>query len=744
MFSVHAKKGFALPTVLIASFVMLSVLTVILSSTVSGVVAALDSSHYGKYAQTASQSGLVMAKACLRANNYTATWTVNPLKPNTNCSGVVQGGLSVYTHDDTSENIRATFTVAPPTTLANGVQRITVSSTVERMRKSTNTVWKTYTSSSYATISAQTSFSSVAFGYQTGGAFFGVIDPQGVVTSVGYNGDGQLGNGTTSNTATPKTFQLPGVLRASQLFTSFLSVGFNMFAITTDGQLYGSGLNSSGQLGNGAMTAAQSTPVKFLLPAGVTAKYVAQGMSFTYVIGSDNNVYSAGSCSNGTLGYSYTIAGCTNQSTYKRVALPTVNLGDTNTLPVATSDWVQSTNITTDRWNGYVRMQGGKVYGWGINDNGQLGNGTTTSSDVPVQITALGNAAQPKATQLAFDGDSIWILDNNGDVWAAGKNMFGELGTASPVGSTSGKCIDNPGNSTSNGQKLQINACSNAVSQMIEWAEDGTLRFKPNTSTVKCINNTGGVPQLAVCSAATTMKWTMNDAGKIVNPASGQCIENPANSATNGTQLAMVACNATAGYAAQTWTLKDVLTPAKVVLPAGQGTVTRITTDQWSVLFMMSNGTVWGYGLNLAGQLGSGTLDRYNPEVRKLILPAGRTATNFYTTKRGTDIDLTAGNTFVVLDDGSVYGTGANTFGQLGNGTTSGTPVSTPVMMTLPAGVRAQSVQTGLGTTVVLTDEGKIYTVGNNANGQLGDGTTTNSSIPQAREYVNNRPVLLY
>jgi len=55
-----------------------------------------------------------------------------------------------------------------------------------------------------------------------------------------------------------------------------------------------------------------------------------------------------------------------------------------------------------------------------------------------------------------------------------------------------------------------------------------------------------------------------------------------------------------------------------------------------------------------------------------------------------------------------------------------------------------QSVQSGLGTTVLLTDEGKIYTVGNNGSGQLGDGTLTNSSTPQARQYVNTRPLVLY
>ncbi len=747
------EKAFALPTVLIASTVMLIILTFTMTSVQSGISITLDSAHYNRYAKTAAQSGLVMAKACLRANNYVASWSSDPLKPNTNCAGVVQSGLSEYVHNDsTNENVRSTFTVEPPTTLANGVQRLTVKGVTERIRIATGAVWKTYSETSYAAISVQASFTSVAFGYQqTAGAFFGVIDPQGNVTAVGYNGSGQLGNGSTSNTTTPQSYRLPATVRATQLYTNFLSVGYNMFAITSDGQLFGSGLNSSGQLGNGTTATTQSNPVKFQLPAGVRAKYVAPGQSFTYVIGDDNNVYSAGSCGSGVLGYAYSISGCTTQTTYRRVALPTVNLSDPNTLPVNTSDWVQSTNITTDRLNGYVRMQGGKIYGWGENDYGQLGNGTNTDSATPVQITALGNAGQPKATQVAFDGDSLWILDDNGDIWSAGFNKYGELGTASTIGSTSGKCIDNPGNSMTNGTQLTIYDCNSSAAQMIEWAEDGSLKLRPDGTTEKCIENTGGSStnnnpiQMNACnSASSAQKWTLNNAGKIVNTGTGKCIENPGNATANGTGLVLYSCNGTTGYAAQTWNLRATSIPTKVVLPAGHGKAMRITTDQWTTLFMMTDGTVWGYGLSTAGQLGAGNLNKFNPKVQQFILPSGRTAVNFYTTKAGSDTTLQYGNTFVILDDGSIYGSGANTYGQLGNGTTSGSPVSTPVKMNLPASVRAQSVQTGIGTTVILTDEGKIYTVGNNENGQLGDGTTTNSSTPLARQYVNNRPIVLY
>jgi alpha-tubulin suppressor-like RCC1 family protein len=99
----------------------------------------------------------------------------------------------------------------------------------------------------------------------------------------------------------------------------------------------------------------------------------------------------------------------------------------------------------------------------------------------------------------------------------------------------------------------------------------------------------------------------------------------------------------------------------------------------------------------------------------------------------------------VVGTDGNVYGAGNNSYGQLGN---SPTPpairVTTPVKMSLPAGVLAQEVRTGHGTTVVLTTNNKLYTVGSNNDGQLGDGTTTNSSTPKANAYVNILPATYY
>ena len=675
-----SERGFVLPTIVLASVVLMMVLGAALS-VASSNTSALRSLYYNKLAQEAGESGLAMAEACLAQNNYQAQWTdATPLRPNTSCGGgaACADDASCYVVDN--DNIRSTYSVGLPTTDSNGFQRVVVNANVATI----NSVGVARTVSSQAlvgTFGAQVSFQKVTFGYVGNtGAFFGVIDASGQIRTVGYNGDGQLGNGTTVDTLTPSSFSLPLGKRAVGLYTSFLSVGRTMIAITADGDAYGAGLNSSGQLGIGTTSTSQSTPVRFMLPGSVKALYAGTLSGSTFVIGDDYNIYAAGACTNGQLG---TGSSCTTTSTPVRVALPTVNASDANTLPVTASEWTQSTNMAADRNNVYVRMQGGRVYGWGTNNQGQLVNGTTTDSSTPIQIGTFGNSGQTKATQVAFDGDNVYILDSNGDVYAGGYNIYGSLaGAPAPMKSSTGFCIDNPNNDTAAGNQIRIWNCNNSTGQRIEWYTDGTIRFHPNSSTTLCIDNSGskttnGNPiQTWGCNGSGAQQWRLLDDGSLYNPASGKCIDNPNNSSTSGTKLQLYTCNSSA---AQAWGFDQLVVLSKVPIPSSAGSVTRITTDQWSVLFLTSSGQVWGAGANNSGQLGNGSTNVSNPMLTQYILPAGRTATDVYTTRYST---YTA-NTFVVLDDGSVYGSGTNNYGQLGSGVTSALE-ATPQKMSLP------------------------------------------------------------
>jgi len=80
------KAGFALPSVMIASLILISVLIVSITG-MSALRVALKNQYYGQLAQAAAEAGVEYAKSCLKANNGVATWSGSSLKINTDCRG---------------------------------------------------------------------------------------------------------------------------------------------------------------------------------------------------------------------------------------------------------------------------------------------------------------------------------------------------------------------------------------------------------------------------------------------------------------------------------------------------------------------------------------------------------------------------------------------------------------------------------------------------------------------------------
>lgn len=137
------KKGFALPTVLIASVVLLMVLAVSVTAT-TAARNGLKTQYYSQLAQTAGEAGVAFANACLQASNGVPTWTnAKPLTTATNCNGDVQSGYPTFVMEN--GNVRSKFSVGLPPLDADG-RALTIPQTgfVEVLRTSTGAVWRTY------------------------------------------------------------------------------------------------------------------------------------------------------------------------------------------------------------------------------------------------------------------------------------------------------------------------------------------------------------------------------------------------------------------------------------------------------------------------------------------------------------------------------------------------------------------------------------------------------------------------
>ena len=124
--------------------------------------------------------------------------------------------------------------------------------------------------------------------------------------------------------------------------------------------------------------------------------------------------------------------------------------------------------------------------------------------------------------------------------------------TTGPITSgLAGKCVDNAGNASTNGNKIDLFDCNGGAAQ--QWTPaNGTLQIDG-----KCMDVTGQgtangtLVELWDCNGGANQQWTASN-GTLVGAQSGKCLDDPGSTTTNGTQLEIWTCN---GGANQKWTL---------------------------------------------------------------------------------------------------------------------------------------------------------------------------------------------
>jgi alpha-tubulin suppressor-like RCC1 family protein len=278
---------------------------------------------------------------------------------------------------------------------------------------------------------------------------------------------------------------------------------------------------------------------------------------------------------------------------------------------------------------------GGSVWAWGANGLGELGDGTTTSRSTPVQVTGLTGI-----TQVAAGFSFSLALRSDGTVWAWGYNQDGQLGR-------------------------------------------GTVTDHEATPARVAVLN--GVTQIA---AGRDFALALRSDGIVFAWGHGQ--------------LGQLGNGGTAGSSR----------PAKI---AGLSRVTGIAAGAEASLATENDGvsaltSVWAWGGNQYGELGDGTLTDHGTPERVTGLPAYIAG-----------ISAGAGFAAILGTDGSVWDWGANPLGELGVAPQS--PTVTRPVNPMGAGSGITQLSAGGAHMLALKSDGTVLSWGYNKRGQLGRST---------------------
>jgi alpha-tubulin suppressor-like RCC1 family protein len=230
----------------------------------------------------------------------------------------------------------------------------------------------------------------------------------GTLRAWGLNDFGQLGNDTTISSDTPVKVQLPP---GTQVTSMRAGCGHTL-ALTTTGQVLAWGYNNDGELGDGTTTST-GTPVMVKLPPGTKVKAIRAGCFHSLALTTTGHVLAWGFSGQGELG---------NGSILSSPEPVMVKLPKGTKVAAISAGAGHSLAVTTT----------GRLYAWGYNGGGQLGDGTTTNADIPVRVKLPLGA---KVTAIAAGCDHNLALTAKGHVLAWGFNHDGELGNGTTINS---------------------------------------------------------------------------------------------------------------------------------------------------------------------------------------------------------------------------------------------------------------------------------------------------------------------
>ena len=600
----------------------------------------------------------------------------------------------------------------------------------------------------------------------------------GTVYAWGYNGSGQLGNNSTTNSSVPVAVTTTGTPMSGKTITAIAAGSDHSLALASDGTVYAWGYNRYGRLGNNSTTNS-SVPVQTQLtlygtpsvPNNLTTTPGNSSVALTWqppittydqtITGYSLQYRPVGSTTWITTSItgnitSYTLNSLTNNTKYQlRLAAVTAGgVGDysniilaTPTNPIITSitpnygspSGGTSTTITGVDFalkekdivqasagaggsHTMALSSDGKVYAWGYGGSGRLGDGNYANSTIPVAVTTTGVLSGKTITAISAGSGHSLALASDGTVYAWGNNTSGRLGINSTNATGTPKSVVTTGTPMSGKTIVGISA---GAAHSLALASDGTVYAWGNNGSGRLGNGDGTNADALVPAAIET-------AG---TPMSGKTIV--AISAGETHSLALASDGTIYSWGARMYgRLGDGSTSASTALPVAvtttgtpmEGkTITAISAGYSHSLALASDGTVYSWGYNSSGQLG-------NNSTATSTVPVAVTTTG--TPMSGKTITAIAAGSYhslALASDGTVYTWGYNNYGQLGNNSTTTSYVPVAITTTgVLAGKTIIAIAGGSSHSLALASDGTVYTWGYNNYGQLGNNSTTTSTVPVA------------
>jgi alpha-tubulin suppressor-like RCC1 family protein len=302
------------------------------------------------------------------------------------------------------------------------------------------------------------------------GMFFSMaIKADGTLWGWGSNDFGQVDESNSSN-----FILVPTQISSATNWVEVTCGDAHSLALTNEGEMYGSGFNFFGAVGNGN-SGAGSQAVLQQIGNDQTWLSIAAGDSHSLAVRSDNTLWSWGTSTSGELG---------NGVLYSQNTIPTQVGTETNWAKVFSGEYF-SLGIKTD----------GTLWAWGSNGYGQLGIGNNDQQLSPVQVGTDNNWTSAQGGR-----EHTIALKDDDSAMTWGRNTYGTIG-----------------NGTHGGDGTGLNIYSNVPLALLcgpvgidESFADNTISIYPNPA-VDIINlrlpNSVGVNSISIYNAMGALQY---------------------------------------------------------------------------------------------------------------------------------------------------------------------------------------------------------------------------------------------